>query len=506
MTAAIAAWPVALSAREGPREIVVAADAAAERAGVRPGLSVAAARALCSALRVLRADPAGDARVQARLALRLLRFTPDVVVDHHGEAGAHGEGGALQVMRGGAFLLEVGATARHFRSADHAGWSDEEAIADRVRAFLLELGFTPRLGVAATPEAARTLARAAALHGDDAPAFAPDEDPAPALAGLPWQALAPDREAAEACAALGLKTIGDLLWLPRSGTAQRCGVALVLQLQRLLGELHEPLVRIAPPEVFDEELELLDPVSDAPALLFAAQRLFTAAEAELERRHHALVEATVTLVPLGRVAPVRIAIAPSEPTRSAALLLRLLEHRLERERLAAPIEQVRLSFSRTKPLELAQDRLFEGARDRDFEREAAALRDRLAVRLGERRVHGLDLVADHRPERAYRLRPLGEPPAATDHAAPGARPFELHAAPRPVRVERDERGWPRALRDDHRSSRLTVVRGPERIAAGWWDGRDVERAYFEVETEEGARLWLFHDCTDDLFYEHGTFN
>src|SRR5262249_56777514 len=136
----------------------------------------------------------------------------------------------------------------------------------------------------------------------------------------------------------------------------------------------EALALRAPPEGFDGELELLDPVSDAPSILFAAQRLFVAAEAELERRHHALIAATVTLVPPGRVAPTRIAIAPSEPTRSAALLLRLLEHRLERERLAAPIEQVRLSFSRTAPLELAQDRLLEAARDRDFERDAAALR------------------------------------------------------------------------------------------------------------------------------------
>jgi protein ImuB len=55
-------------------------------------------------------------------------------------------------------------------------------------------------------------------------------------------------------------------------------------------------------------------------------------------------------------------------------------------------------------------------------------------------------------------------------------------------------------------SRLALVRGPERIAAGWWDGRDAERAYFEVETEEGARLWLFLDRREDAWYQHGTFS
>jgi protein ImuB len=521
-----ATWPVALSAREGPREIVVAATAAAEQAGVRAGMGVAAARALCGALRVLRDDPARDARVQTSLAVRLLRFTPDVVLDGPG-----------------AFLLEIGRTAHHFRAGAGAGDDDgEEALARGAREFMRELGFTARLGVAATPEAARTLARAPRTFDErvddgaldpatgtfdaDAPVFAPGDDPAPSLAGLPWSALAPDREAADACAALGLATIGDVLWLPRSGLAQRCGIPFVQKLQRLLGELDEPLVRITPPELFDEELELVDAVADAAALLFAARQLFEAAEAELERRDHALIRATLTLVPLGRATATRttaptatvIVLAPSEPTRSAALLLRLLQHRLERERVAAPIEKLRLVFTATAPLHLAQERLFEAARDRAFEQEAAALRDRLAVRLGEARVVALDLVADHRPEHAFRLRRFGESAvheaagsadAARESAAVaagGARPLDLWDAPRPVWIERDDRGFPLALRAEGRVSRLALVRGPERIAAGWWDGRDAERAYFEVETEEGARLWLFLDRREDAWYQHGTFS
>jgi protein ImuB len=516
--AACTTWPVALSARDGAREVVVATTAAAERAGVRAGLGVAAARALCGALRVLRDDPARDARVQMRLAVRLLRFTPDVVVDGPG-----------------AFLLEVGRTAHHFHAGAGAGDDDGdgvEALAHAARAFVRELGFTARLGVAATPEAARTLARAPRTFDErvddgaldpetgtfdaDAPAFAPGDDPAPALAGLPWSALAPDREAADACAALGLATIGDVLWLPRGGLAQRCGIPFVQKLQRLLGELDEPLVRITPPELFDEELELVDAVADAAALLFAARRLFEEAEAELERRDHALIRATLTLVPAalpGRATATKIELAPSEPTRSAALLLRLLQHRLERERVAAPIEKLRLVFMTTAPLHLAQERLFEAARDRAFEQDAAALRDRLAVRLGEARVVALDLVADHRPEHAFRLRRFGESAvheaAGSANAADGtagARPLDLWDAPRPVWIERDDRGFPLALRADGRVSRLALVRGPERIAAGWWDGRDAERAYFEVETEEGARLWLFLDRREDAWYQHGTFS
>src|SRR5262249_37184040 len=165
----------------------------------------------------------------------------------------------------------------------------------------------------------------------------------------------------------------------------------------------EPLVRITPPELFDEELELVDPAADAPALLFAARHLFEAAQAELERRDHALIRATLTLVPLGRATATDLDLPPSEPTRDAVLLLRLLQHRLERERVAAPIEQLRLTFTATAPMHLAQERLFEAARDRAFEQDAAALRDRLAVRLGEARVVALDPVAGPRPAFALPL-------------------------------------------------------------------------------------------------------
>lgn len=461
---------------------MVACTAAAEAAGVRPGMSVTATRALCSALVVLRDDPAANARALERLAVALLRFTPDVCIDGPD-----------------ALALEVGRTAPHF--------GGEAALVRLVRDSCHALGFTAVIGVAATPEAARVLARAALLGHATSDA---------GLATCPWQALAPPPEVADACVALGVRTVGDLLQLPRAGLATRTSVAFVQQLQRMLGELEEPLPRVTPPDRFEDELELVDPASSAAPLLFAAKRLFDAAEAALEARARRLVSATVTLVPLGREAPRAITLAPSEPTRSSRLLVRLLAHRLERERLAAPIEQVKLAFDRTVPCRAEQDALFEGAagegRDRDVEHHAAALRDRLAVRLGGERVQTADLVADHRPERAFRLRRHGErcPPtndaAFAARATPGPRPLELEASPRPLRVDADASGWPATLHEHGRVVALRVVRGPERIASGWWDGHDVERAYFEVETGDGARLWLFRDLKLGGFFRHGAFS
>ena len=58
--------------------------------------------------------------------------------------------------------------------------------------------------------------------------------------------------------------------------------------------------------------------------------------------------------------------------------------------------------------------------------------------------------------------------------------------------------------------------GPERIATGWWRGSavrgadrrngDVQRDYYQVETDIGARLWLFREHQDNRWFLHGCFD
>jgi protein ImuB len=45
---------------------------------------------------------------------------------------------------------------------------------------------------------------------------------------------------------------------------------------------------------------------------------------------------------------------------------------------------------------------------------------------------------------------------------------------------------PRPLRE-----RLRVIAGPERLESGWWDGDDVRRDYYVVETGRGQRAWAY---------------
>jgi protein ImuB len=490
----------ALSVRDGPRERIVTATPAAEARGVKPGLPLAAARALCSGLEVAPLDPDGEALLLARLAAALLRFTPDVCrePDPALPAGA------------AALLLEVGRTAFHF--------GGEAALAEQVAAVCARAGFSACIGVAETPEAARVLARAAGLAGDPAPRHAVGAT-RDWLAPLPCEVLAPPPDVATALRALGLRTVGELLALPRAGLATRTSIAFVQQLQRLQGELEEPLVRIAPPERLEEEHEFEVPVADAGAWLAAARGLLLPLLEELAASGRAPQRLCFEFVPpasaggvnaRGGGVPWTIEMAPGVPTRDVALLLTLLSHRLEAGAQAPAIEKLRCRVAATVPLAAEQEALFCAGRDRAVERAAALLIDRLRMRLSSGQVQGVALVADPRPERAFRFTAaeaggaVGRGGAAGLAAglAAGARPLALEAMPRRCAVECDACGRPVAWRDIREP--LRRVRGPERITGGWWDGHDVERDYFEVERQDGQRCWLYRDAAG-AWFRHGEF-
>ena len=104
------------------------------------------------------------------------------------------------------------------------------------------------------------------------------------------------------------------------------------------------------------------------------------------------------------------------------------------------------------------------------------------------------------------------------------RPLRLLARPEPVAVEAapdDPLDPPAALRGKGgRPVRLSSARGPERIAPEWWregggesesegggGGLPAGRDYWRVETEEGARLWLYRELRPGpaRWFLHGFF-
>jgi protein ImuB len=61
---------------------------------------------------------------------------------------------------------------------------------------------------------------------------------------------------------------------------------------------------------------------------------------------------------------------------------------------------------------------------------------------------------------------------------------------------------PQALRE----SLPQVLAGPERIESGWWDGADLRRDYYRVQTRAGQQAWVYREVgSEGPWLIHGWF-
>ena len=108
--------------------------------------------------------------------------------------------------------------------------------------------------------------------------------------------LGPGLEHWNALQGMGLRTVGDLHVLPRTGLARRFGAALLNELDRALGDAPDPRVAIVLPPVFESRLELFaradttEQVLHGASLLLARLVLWLAAQHAFVRRFTLLMQ------------------------------------------------------------------------------------------------------------------------------------------------------------------------------------------------------------------------
>jgi protein ImuB len=271
---------------------------------------------------------------------------------------------------------------------------------------------------------------------------------------------------------IGIRTVGDLLRLPREGLAQRCGQGLIDDLDRALGLLPEARAFFAPPASFDARLGLPAPVAHAEGLLFAARRLLLQLEGLLAARHAGIRRFLLNDVEIGL----------ASPTRDAKRMEQLLREKLAAVVLRQPAEEVRLQAGDFEPLGARSAGMF-GDAAADAE-DWARLLERLRQRLGHEGVCGLATCPDHRPEHAWQRVEPGEWDPR-EFRQPGPRPLWLLA---PRRLE---------------PGGFSLLAGPERIECGWWDGDEARRDYFMAELEGSSLAWIYRE--EGVWYLHGLF-
>jgi len=463
---------------------------AAEACGLALGEPLADARAKAGFLQVRSVDAAADDAALRRLALWATRYTP-TASPWDEENGADG------------FFLDI-------EGASHLFGGEESLLADLAARLEKNFGLPARLAIADTPGAAWAASR---FHPERFIILSSGRE-AETLAPLPVEAL---RLSSEICATLrrlGFKSVGALLQKPRAPFAARFSAKLLRRLDQALGRLDEPLVPIVPPPVYHSLRYLLEPIVTNDAVVALSSRLMQTLAHVLVRDDVGARTLKLSLYQVdGEVKT--LAVALTQPTRSAAHVARMIAFRLETaavtDNAGFGFEAIGLAVSRAEPMPARQTEFASATDYADKTQQCAALIDALRQRLGPASVRRFDFVESHSPERAEVLAPVtGEalacqaPEQKTEKPCP--RPLLLlpHAEPTEVTALVPD-GPPRRFCWRGVTYEVTGAEGPERIGAEWWREPRLTHAcaserqpaltrdYFLVEDLGGHRFWLFRE-------------
>ena len=480
---------------------ISALDDAAAYLGLEPGLPLANARAICPQLRVFDADEVADTETLNNIADWCDRFTPLVALD-----SPHG------------LFLDITGCAHLF--------GGEAALMRLVCDVLTAQGFAVSAAIAGTSVCARTMTRH--VHGRIVRAG----EEADAVKPLPVSALGADDAITRGLRRAGLKTIGDVAARARHEITARFGADFTTLLEHALGQGDAPISPRKPLPDYIVEKRFPEPIATegviSATLSRLAQMLVMAMDQQgkgarrLEARFFRTDGAVRAIV-----------VDTGQPVTRGEVIDRLFRERLDA--LNDPLDPgfgfdlIRLSASRTEIVVQQQRDLDANVHDND---ELAALIDRIAARIGGRRVV-VHLPQDtHIPERAVMAAPAQHHLATAVRAVwparvegePPLRPLRLFERPELIEVTAMfPDGPPARFKWRQCSHRVTLVEGPERIAVEWWnrrglrrmpepdddftrlhppqgdiaaepiDGSALTRDYFRAEDEDGDRYWIYRE-------------
>lgn len=454
---------------------VIAAAPRAAAAGVRPGMMLGAALAAAPDIDPRPRDESAELALMQRLAAVAATFTPSVSIEPP-------DGLLLEIKPSIALFGGLRELCKRLRAS---------CLADPT---LAASGFTPHFTLAPTALAALVAARAGARCFITDPRVLPARLKALPVSVLRW----PETENLR-LDAMGVRTLGELMRLPRAGFARRFGKTALADLDRLLGHRADPRRRLARRERYIGRIDLDHEVSEHERILSAVAPLLAELESFLRVRQRGITALQFRFHHY-RAAPTACVLRLAAPEADATRLGSLLRERLANLPLPEPVRRCELrSGSLTaRPLE-SRPLWSPGERGHAPAGEMAALVEHLRARLGVAAVYGLQRVREHRPERAWRVAEpaldsvVSEPPPA----AVVRRPVWLRAQPEELGA-RGGKPWLHGV--------LDLLEGPERIESGWWDQDDAARDYYVARDKRGSLLWIFRECEEPRrWFLHGVF-
>lgn len=459
--------PFALTHHQKNTDRIYCLNPEAEKAGLHRGMGFSDARAFCRDLQTRPADLNADSHFLHMLARWSKRYCPWV--------GLEGRDGLALNIAGSAHLF-----------------GGEEALLNDIRLRLGCSGIGARIGLGNTRGAAWAMAH----FGNDGICTEPR------LAALPIAALRLDEKTLTGLQRLGIRTIADLITLPRATITRRFGRDVLLRLDQALGEQAEDISPLAEAPHYGVQLTLPEPIGLQSDVMAGAERLLTRLCAKLKTNEKGarVLQLTLRRVDQGSQ---QVELRLAQPLRDAARILPLFERGVDNVDAGFGIDQMRLTATQVENLPTQQISHIGGQHKEKLD----DLITRIGVRIGLENVQRFLPADSHIPERSFIIAPAAYSQPEGAWAALHPRPLRLippeaimaHGPRPPARFR-----WRRMSFSTGRAT------GPERIAPEWWladeNWHSGIRDYWKVDTKEGRRLWLFYTPQSPNWYVQGEFS
>jgi protein ImuB len=343
------------------------------------------------------------------------------------------------------------------------------------------------MGIADTKGAAWALSRFGLRFGPGEVTIAQAGQTGQALAPLPLEALRVPRKLSSDLRRTGLKTIGQLMEIKRAELARRFGLDLTKSLSAALGHAPDPVSPKAADPIYAARMTLPDPIGLQADLMGVLERLTASVCRRLgedlkgARRYYL----TVRCVDTGDHV---LQIGFARPTHEARAVMQQFTKPLDTLKIEFGADWFRLEAAHIEPIQPFQISLDQHKQAED---DTSKIISTLGNRLGFDRVRQFQPVQSHLPEREFSsVEAMDRREPASWTLAPRKRPVRLFK--RPERLVTLEAGRPPKRFQWRKSVYATQdAKGPERLTAEWWlDDRGPVRDYWQVQTEDGPRLWL----------------
>ena len=527
------------------RDTVAVCCARALSCGIRPGMTLAHAKALlpenlpASALIIEPHHPQRDTAALKHLAAWCARMAP--VVGLAPDAAMPSASAAQHDHSPDTLVMDITGCERLY--------PDPSALVRRVRATLLyRFGIHARVASAPTLAAAWALARYGPHVGfvlSPGPAQSISDCIRQAVYPLPVAALRVAQAALLSLHDVGIHTVEHLLALPRRSIAMRYGQSTLTRIDQLFGDLVETIVPIRPEPPPQAERVFDGPVADIGVVSHITHSLLAELVAALDARHKGVrtLQLTMERLDVSSRTHVQHTIRLARPSRSLRHIWALLEDKVQATQLAFGIERITLvavAIGKVKPSNLTLQQVAGrvGAKntgqgnapcDSDATRSLppvdetalGELLDTLHTRLGPQHVMQAVPISGRGLACSGLLVPASGNSTAARFEVPvtnSPRPPILLASPEHASVMALVPDGP-PMRIGWRGRTHTIIdfRGPERLAdttIAWWAGptigtvsgdehalRDAPRELllpadsdlFRIQLDTGLWLWLQRD-------------